>query len=77
MVEWLGTTTEDDLDTPVDVESHVKPFPIYATRELRDTAPWLYAGPAMWRVLGGTCIGHYRDHLTETDLLKQHARRAV
>jgi hypothetical protein len=70
---WLRTIPDRELDRAPDVPKHLARYPVYLEQAMRDEAPWLFQRPQVWRCLA-PAIGHARDHLAETDLLKRQLR---
>ena len=73
LLAWLDTLTDDDLDAIPDIERHHRAHPIYQTPELHAEIAHLIGGPAS-RYLTGPCIGHWREHFGELEILKQVMR---
>lgn len=73
LMAWLATLSDDDLDVIPDLDAHHRAHPIYQRPELRAEIAHLIGGPA-WRYLTGPCIGHWRGHFGELEILQQVMR---
>ncbi len=73
ILEWLRELPDDALDARPDVPAHRARYPVYLEPAMRAEVPWMFQQPPVWRCLA-PAIGHDRDHLAETDLLKRQAR---
>lgn len=70
---WLGSLSDETLDSQPDVPGHLARYPIYLETAMREEVPWMFQQPPVWRCLS-PAIGHYRDHLAQIELIKNQAR---
>ncbi len=75
VLAWLDTLDDNDLDAIPDFAAHHTAYPIYQRPELRAEIADLIGAPA-WRYLTGPCIGHWRGHFGELEILTQVMRSA-
>lgn len=73
LLAWLATLSDDDLDAIPDIQAHHRDHPIYQTPEMHAEIADLIGAPA-WRYLSGPCVGHWRGHFGELEILKQVMR---
>lgn len=79
VVAWVGTVTEEDLDTIPDLPAILDAATGFTAKgltnpEVRKEILENYEGAPLWGYLAGACIGHCRGHLAQLELFKEQLR---
>ena len=69
---WLTGRTEADLEAVPDWRPNARRFPAYLEPKHADALAW--DGFPTWRFIAGPCVGHWRGHFGEMELLRQVLR---
>ncbi len=67
--EWLGESSESDLDQILDTRQRLAAFPEYQTPGFIEEVSDLYDQP-VWGLLMRPCMGHIHRHLGELEVVK-------